>query len=283
MKKSIVVLLIFIGLFGVFDLYAGGGWINQKTSGYFKLAQNVIRAPQFFNSDGNVTDIPTVSLYTTSLYAEYGITNNITGILYAPFFVRTTLNKTEFNQSGNTISGDALNSFGDTNIGLKYGFFQNSSIVMAASLILGLPLGSSEVTSERILQTGDGEFNQLIKLEASHSVKDSPLYATLVIGFNNRTKGFSDEFHWGGELGAVWNKFIAIVKIYSVESLYNGDAGSNGSNGVFANNTEYFSFTPELVYLINENWGISGAGGFAFSGRQILAAPNWSLGVFLTI
>jgi hypothetical protein len=280
MKKS---LLIILSLFYFFSLQAGGGWVSQKYHGYFKIAQNMIRSPHFFDMEGNVVDIPTVSLYTSSVYGEYGITDKLTGVLYMPFFVRSTLNKVEFKQSGSTIEGDAINSFGDTNIGLKYGFFQNKSVVMAVSLTLGLPLGSSEVSSERILQTGDGEFNQLVKVEASHSLTNLPFYVSALVGFNNRTKGFSDEFHWGGEIGFTANKFIGIMKIYTVESLYNGDAGSNQSNGVFANNTEYFSFTPEIAYLLKDNWGVSASSGFAFSGKQILAAPNWSLGIFYTL
>lgn len=279
MKKVIQILFIGVLTFGSIDLHAGGGWINQKTAGYFKLSQNVIRAPQFFDSEGTIIDIPTISLYTTSIYAEYGLSDKFTGILYAPFFVRSTLNRIKLQQSGDVNPGDQINSIGDINVGLKYGFFQDKPVVMAASLTLGIPSGSSD----SFLQTGDGEFNQLFKIEASHSIKNTPFYATAIVGFNNRTNDFSDEFHWGGEVGGVWDNFIGIMKIYAVESLFNGDAGANGSNGVFANNTEFFSFTPELVYLINDSWGVSGAGGFALSGKQILAAPNWSIGVFLSI
>ncbi|MEO9476777.1 MAG: hypothetical protein ABJG41_14640 [Cyclobacteriaceae bacterium] len=281
MRKNLLIVIAFT--FG-FQSYAGGGWVHNKYKGYFKVAQNVIRSPHLFDSDGNIVDIPTVSLYTTSVYGEYGLSDNLTAVVYMPFFVRSTLNKVEFRQSGNTIEGDAINSFGDTNIGFKYGFFQDRPVVMAASLMLGLPLGSSEVSSERILQTGDGEFNQLVKIEASHSFAELPFYASLLVGFNNRTNGFSDEFHWGGEVGFTSERLVAILKVYSIESFYNGDsAGNSQSNGVFANNTEYFSYTPELAYIINESWGLSAAAGFAFSGRQILAAPNYSVGVFFSL
>lgn len=281
MRKNLLTVIV---LAFAFQSYAGGGWVHKKYKGYFKVSQNVIRSPRFFDSDGNIVDIPTVSLYTTSIYGEYGLSDKLTAVAYMPFFVRSTLNKVEFRQSGNTIDGDAINSFGDTNIGLKYGFFQNRKVVMAASLTLGLPLGSSEVSSERILQTGDGEFNQLVKIEASRSFALAPFYASLLVGFNNRTNGFSDELHWGGEVGFTSQKVIAILKFYSIESLYNGDsAGNSQSNGVFANNTEYLSYTPELAYIVNDSWGLSAAAGFAFSGKQILAAPNYSVGIFFSL
>ncbi len=280
--KKILLLLTFISISSL-NLFAGGGWVYGKNQGYFKLAQNVIRSPHFFDADGNITDIPTVSLYTTSLYAEYGISDQLNALVYMPFFVRSTLNKVKFNQSGNVIPGDEINSFGDTNIGLKYGFFQDKTIVMAASITLGLPLGSSEVSAERILQTGDGEFNQLVKIEASHSFYPKPFYASATIGFNNRTKGFSDEFHAGIEAGVTLASFVGIIRMYSVNSLYNGNGGQAGGNGVFANNTEYLSFVPEIICNINDKLGAAASGGFAFSGKRILAAPNWSIGVFMNL
>lgn len=264
---------------------AGGGWVYGKNKGFFKLAQHVIRSPHFYDGDGNVISIPTVSLYTTSIYAEYGLTDRLNGLLYMPFFVRSTLNKVEFRQSGNTIEGDAISSFGDTNIGLKYGLVKDQPVVVAASLVFGIPLGSSEVSSERILQTGDGEFNQLLMLEASHSIVGTPLYASAGIGFNNRTNGFSDEVRMRFELGGGYERFAANVKLGIVESLYNGEPndGGNGANGVFSNNTEYVSITPEVIYGIGERFGVAASAGFAASGRRILASPNYSFGVYLEL
>jgi hypothetical protein len=283
MRKYTYLLLALLLFTNIGKMQAGGGWVYGKNKGYVKIAQNVIRSAYFFDGTGEVIDIPTISLYTTSIYAEYGLTDKLTAIVYLPFFVRSTLNEIEFQQSGNTIEGDDVSSFGDTNIGFKFGLFQNKSVVVAASLTFGLPLGSSEVSSESVLQTGDGEFNQLLKVEASHSFYPKPYYATAFVGFNNRTQGFSDEFHAGGEFGITLNKFVAIIKAYNVSSLYNGNAGENGANGVFANNTEYFSFTPELVYQFSEKAGMAASSGLAFSGRRILAAPNFSLGFYMNL
>ncbi|MEQ8582841.1 MAG: hypothetical protein RIC30_12115 [Marinoscillum sp.] len=277
------ILLSLLSLLYSLHILAGGGWVYQKNKGFLKLGQNMIRSQYFFDSGGNITDIPTVSLYTTSFYGEYGLSDRLNVVLYVPFFVRSTLNRVEFNQSGNTIPGDEINSFGDTNVGLKYGMFQDQPVHLAASLIFGLPFGSSEVSSDRILQTGDGEFNQLLKLEASHSISGTPAYITGILGFNNRTQGFSDEFHYGGEIGVSLKPVTALLKVYSVNSLYNGDADTSNANGVFANNTEYVSFTPELIYALENGWGFAASAGFASSGKRILAAPNFGIGVFLQL
>ncbi|MEQ9307551.1 MAG: hypothetical protein RJQ14_26810 [Marinoscillum sp.] len=280
MKK----LILIVGLFALsLNLLAGGGWVYKQSKGFFKVGQNVIRSPYFFDSNGEIIDIPTTSLYTTSCYGEYGLTNNLNVLLYAPLFVRATQNKEVFRQSGLSNEGYELNtSIGDTNLGLKYGWNQNGAIVWAGSVTLGLPFGQSK--PEGSLQTGDGEFNQLFMLEASHSFYPKPFYSTLFVGFNNRTKGFSEEVRVGGEVGLTVGDFIAILKVNSVNSLNNGDVANNAEGATLnGNNVEYLAITPEVAYSFSTSTGISASVGFASSGRNQLASPNFSLGFFMNL
>lgn len=263
---------------------AGGGWTHKKGVGFFKFSQSVIFGNAFYTSTGDVLDLDQpVNLYTTSLYGEYGITDRFNVMVYAPVFVRSTISKAKFKRSGEVLEGDEMNAIGDFDIGFKYGFIQNKKIVLSGSLTLGLPFGETSGGEGMVLQSGDGEFNQLIKVEASTSFYPSPVYASVSVGFNNRTKNFSDEFHFGGEVGVTLKQFVGILKFYNVSSFYNGDADGSQGNGIFSNNTEYFSFGPELLYKFTDRVGVSASGGFALSGRQILAAPNWSLGVFFSL
>lgn len=261
--------------------WAGGGWTHPKNQGYLKLNQSFIFADQYFQPDGTITDITTTALYTTSIYAEYGITDRLTGILYFPFFVRMTINEVRYINSGNITPGDALNALGDTDVTLKYGLIQNGPVVMSASLTLGLPLGKTQGGEYGVLQTGDGEFNQLFKIEASSSFYPAPVYATATLGINNRTQGFSEEFHYGVEIGVnITSQLLGLVRIYGIESFKNGEPGGT-ANGVFSNNLEYLSIAPELDYNLNDTFGISAQAGFAVRGERILAAPNFSLGLFM--
>ena len=261
---------------------AGGGWPQPKGGGYFKLGQNMILASTFYGPTGKVVDITTIGLYTTSLYGEYGFTDRITGIVYFPFFVRSTLNKIKFRQSGTVIPGDGFSSVGDSEIGIKYGVVTGKPIVVSASLILGLPLGETSGGESRILQTGDGEFNQMVRVDASHSFYPKPIFTSVYVAFNNRTKNFSDEARFGLELGATLKKFTPIFKLNVVQSLDNGGTAV-ARNGVFSNNTEYFSPSVELNYEVTGHLGLSGSAAFAFSGQNILAAPNWGVGAYLKL
>lgn len=262
--------------------YGGGGWPQPKGRGYFKLGQNMIVSSQFYGPAGDIVDITTIGLYTTSIYGEYGVTDRLTAIGYFPFFVRSTLNEIKFRQSGNVIPGDDFSSVGDAEIGLKYGLVTNKPVVVSGSIIFGLPLGATSGGESKILQTGDGEFNQMVRVDVSHSFHPKPFYVSAYAAFNNRTNDFSDEVRFGFEVGATFKKFIPILKFNAVQSLNNGGAGVV-QNGVFSNNTEYLSPSLEINYQLNDRLGLSASGAFALAGQNILASPNWGLGIYFKL
>jgi hypothetical protein len=278
------------------SLIAGGGWAHKKGKGYFKLSQSAIRAGQYFNPNGDLIDITTTSVYMTILYGEYGISDRFTGLISAPLFVRSTINNRQSSINDVVIPGDSFNGFGDLELGIKYGIIQDGPVVLAATLVLHFPTGDNVGGETELLQTGDGAFSQMIALEASHSFYPNPFYVTLSTAFNHRGTttysyrlgddevNYSDEFRWGGEFG--WtpgSHWLINLKWLQVISLNNGNnGGETGSSSIFGNNVEYFSITPEANYIFANKLGISAAVGAALSGRNILASPNFSLGMFYT-
>lgn len=281
MKKSIVVSLIFLV---AANALAGGGWPQPKGKSYFKLSQSYLLSSKIFDGNGNVTDLsPSYGYFATSLYAEYGFTDRLTGIIYMPFFAKATKNELQYNQPGvPSEPGAALNSFGDTDIAIKYGLLTNKPIVVSATILFGLPLGNNGATNANALQTGDGEFNQMLRVDASHSFYPKKFYVSAYGAFNNRTKGFSDEVRFGAEIGWTLKKFIPILKISTVHSLFNGDVGVL-QNGVFSNNIEFISPALELNYQLTDKVGISASMATALAARNILASPNFGIGVYLKL
>lgn len=280
MKKLAVFSFLF--LLVAFDAQAGGGWPQARKQGYFKLGQNGIRASNIYDASGTVIPItPSTGIFTTSLYGEYGITSRFTTLLYLPFFVRSIQNELKYNQSGLVEEGDELNSIGDTDLSFKYGLIINKPVVVSATLLFGLPFGNSGGGKTGVLQTGDGEFNQMLRIDVSHSFYPRPLYTSAYAGFNNRTNGFSDEWRAGLEVGyTVKQKLTFITKLSVVQSFFNGSE-SVPSNGIFSNNTEYVSPEIEVAYSVNQRWGFSFSAGGALAARNILAAPNYGVGIFL--
>jgi len=275
---------VFIFFIAVSNAAAGGGWPQPKGKGYFKLSQSYILSSRIFDGNGNVIDLtPSYGYFATSFYGEYGFTNRLTGIIYLPFLARATKNELQYNQPGvPSEPGAALNSFGDTDLAIKYGLIVNKPIVVSATILFGLPLGDNGASNANALQTGDGEFNQMLRVDASHSFYPKKFYVSAYGAFNNRTKGFSDEVRFGAEIGLTLKKFIPIFKVSTVHSLFNGDVGVV-QNGVFSNNIEFISPALELNYQLTEKVGISGSMATALAARNILASPNFGIGVYLKL
>jgi protein XagA len=277
MKSLLLLIVLSLSL----ESFAGGGWPIGKKKTYAKLGQNAIVSPFYYSPSGEIVDIRTTSLFTSSLYAEYGLSDRLTAILYMPFFVRGTLNEVQYRQSGRIDEGEEMNAFGDTDISFKYSLIKDKPVVVSATALFGLPLGETRGGASGILQSGDGEFNQQVRIDASHSFYPKPMYASAYVGFNNRTKNFSDDFRAGAEVGYTFkSKLVTILKLDLVQSFFNGST-LVADNGIFSNNTEYVSPSVELAYVVNRNWGFSASAGFALAGRNILAAPNLGVGIFV--
>lgn len=282
--KNIIFVISF--LFVSFSVQAGGGWPQPKGSGYIKFSEWWLIANQHYTDQGRIDPNLTNGLFNSTIYAEYGLSDRLTAIVYFPFFSRNYYNNTISGTTGELLEGgEAINGIGDTDISLKYGLTKGSPIAISATLTLGLPLGNSGGGSQGNLQTGDGEFNQILQLDAGTGFKlgEASAYANVYVGFNNRTNDFSDEFRYGVETGVTLfdNRLTAIARIIGVKSFKNGLPSSELSNtSVFANNAEYISFSPEIAYNISDNWGVSAGIGTALSGKIIYANPSYNFGVF---
>jgi len=183
------------------------------------------------------------------------------------------------------LPGEAINTLGDIDLGFKYGLTSAGKVPLALTVILGIPTGKTSGGTQNNLQTGDGEFNQLIQLDAGagFSVKKTSLYTSAYVGFNNRTNGYSEELRFGLEGGAGFldSKLWLTGKLNVVESLKNGEtAEAITSTSLFANNSEFASFTLEGSYYVTQKIGVSASVARPLRGEIIAAATSYSVGVF---
>lgn len=253
------------------------GWAQRPGEGYFKIGHYAVSSGSFYGPGGTKTGIRTTGIYSTGIYAEYGLANRFTAIANVPFFVRNTLNKIEYRPSGRVDAADISNTFGDTDIGLKYGLIADKPVVVSTTLLLGLPTGNTSGGRTKILQSGDGEFNQMLRTDISTSVYS--FYFSLYGAFNNRTRSFSDEVRYGFDLGYQFKKLNAALHLNAIKSLKNGGTATV-SNGIFSNNLEYISPSLELSYLLKGNLGVSVSGSMVLSGSNVLDAPGFGGGIY---
>ncbi|MBL6447507.1 hypothetical protein JMN32_14410 [Fulvivirga sp. 29W222] len=286
MKIFKITFAIALALFST-EASAGGGWPQPRGDIFLKLSQWWVVSDQHYTNTGMIDPNLTRGTYNTSIYAEYGFTDRLTGILYFPFFSRATLNELVSGTTGQLIAeGDAINSLGDTDLSIKYGLITNKPIVVSATLTLGIPLGNDNGGRDGSLQTGDGEFNQMISIDVSKAFKMGEFdpFFSLKAGINNRTNDYSDEFRYGAEAGITIGKVTLIARLFGVKSFDNGaDNFIAIGTSLFANNTEYTSFSPEIAFNFTKAFGISASYGTAFSGQLIFANPSYSVGAFLKL
>lgn len=273
------------------SVIGGGPWVQPKGKSYFKLSEWWLVFDEHYTSVGLKDPNVTTGIFNTFLYGEYGITNKFTVIVSSALFSRNYMNNLVSGTSGKTIvAGEAVNYLGDTDLGLKYQLSKSGSKTpIALSVVLGLPTGKDASGSMMNLQTGDGELNQIIQFDIGRGFKafnKRQAYYTLYGGFNNRTKNFSEEIRFGVEFGMEFfnQKLWVITRANGVESLKNGaTAETVTSTSIFANNSEYLSYSVEVNQYVSKNIGISAGFASAFRGEIIAASPSFSVGVFLDL
>jgi hypothetical protein len=265
-----------------------GQWTRESGNGYYKLSAWYLEADQHYTDTGAIEPNATRGQFNINLYAEYGLTDRWNLVGYIPFFSRTYQNDI-FSRTTNELitEGESVNSIGDIDLGVTYGLLQSEKLALSATLLLGLPTGNDSGGSDGSYQTGDGEFNQMLRVAAGSpfTFAKLPAYAKVYVGFNNRTQNFSDEFRTGAELGMQFFKKLWIAgKLDVVQSLQNGALSAQNNQGsIFANNVEFIGLGAEAAYYFTQKFGVSAAYGGAVDGRIIYADPSFAVGVFLDI
>lgn len=282
-KKSILFLML------VISIPSFGQWGHEKGKGYYKVSSWLLISDQHFTDQGEIDPNATRGQFNVNFYGEYGLTDKWDLVAYIPFFARTYQNDVVSGVTGNLIvEGDEVNAIGDIEIGTTYSIFKTDKFALSGTLKLGIPTGENEGGRDGSYQTGDGEFNQLLQIDAGIPFKiyKASSYAKGYIGYNNRTENFSSEWRTGLEIGAnLWkDKLWVIGKLQVVESLNNGSLNAQNSQGsIFANNVEYVNLGGEISYYFTKKWGASLGYTGILSGQIIYASPSYTGGVFLDV
>lgn len=272
-------ILKIISLLLMSQLVFAGGWSKKKGKAFFKFESRFLSANQLYQSNGELSPkFGTTRIYTNSLYAEYGISDSFTAILYAPFFQAMTRNNIQYNDSAKTTIKGAENSgIGDVAIGFRYGFKQEGSTVFALRVVADLPTGDGK--SETVLYTGDEEFNIGFALELGQSLNNGKAYLTADIGYNFRGEDrfktdISDEFTFAFEYG-IWLTEDLLAAIKS-----KGVFPSEVKNGISEfGQSQYLAYTFEAFYKLENNFGLTGSFTGAKNVRNYFKSPVYSLGL----
>ena len=257
------------------------GYTQPLTKGNYQLRfnQQYTASNSFFDSDEESIKIRTNSFSSTNFSVDYALTNRFTIHATVPVFVRSTINGLQYNQTGKTEPGSSLNSVGDAEVGVKVNLFQRLPFQTIGFATLGLPFAKKDkVGLDTDLQTGDGEFNQIVGVKLQKYF--SSFFVNGYTSFNNRSKDFSNEIRYGFEVGYLGNKFNVTARLNAIESLFDKTAPVS-QNGIFSNHRELVSPGIEVLYKITKRVGVVGSSDVVIAGRNTLNAPLFGFGVQL--
>lgn len=288
MKK--LIFLAFIITFISTTAFAGGPWPQKKGKAYIKLSEWWTVFDTHFTTRGFEDPNTTTGIFNTSVFVEYGFSDRLTGIVNAPVLSRTFMNNIVSGTTGEiNVAGEAINTIGDIDLGLKYSLNgREAKVPMALTLTLGIPTGETAGGTQENLATGDGEFNQMIRYDIGTGFKlgDVSAYSSGYAAFNNRTNDFSEELRYGLELGLGFAK----EKIWLVGKFDVSDSFKNGSfneaitnTSIFADQSEFVNLGAEINVYVTKKLGISASYTEILTGEIIAASPSYSVGVFLDL
>ena len=263
-SRAIVVSLAALVLSPAF----AGAWTQEAGEGYWQFSQRATRVDFYYDADGARVPIPTLTDLTSTFYFEYGASRRVTPFAYVPFLEHQTL-----------ASGASLTGVADIDLGARIALLRKGRGVLSLQITLGIPTGHSEPVEG--LATGDGEWNGIAMLQAGLSFAKAPVYISGEVGFDERTRGFSDEFRYSGEVGWTFHPRWSLTgRIRGVRSLHNGrpDAGT-GTLGLYANDVEYLIFTPELAFAFRKDAWIAATVDTANGARNSIGGPTYAITV----
>jgi hypothetical protein len=162
---------------------AQSAWTRSKHSGFVRLGISSLNTSSFYTPLGNKLKSAKYSDVTASFYGEYGVTDNLTGMLYFPFLRHHSLETT-----------DSVTRPGDAIVGFKYRFLRGAT-PLAVAVDFGIPTGEQRglVAIKGVpdgsfrLPTGDGEFNTRLSLYASRAFREGSTFVSGGAGYTNKS------------------------------------------------------------------------------------------------
>jgi protein XagA len=276
--RRILILFPFLFLFPAI-VFGQSFHVNQPGTGRVRLGVSGRLSNSYFDSNKDKIKIRTNGLYISYLSGEYAISKRLDVFIDFPYLVTTTINNIKYRQSGNVDEGDALSSLGDFGLGTKLRIPVGTSFTVAPYLMLSFPFGKKQdVGTETDLQTGDGEFNQILGVEVRYKIEKRNIELLTFGAINNRTEHYSDEIRFGAQAGYSWKKINLKISLDVIESLFN-DTAPVSLNSIFSNHLEVVSPGVTTAYNIRNNFWVYGSYSFVAYGRNILDAPAIGLGV----
>ena len=267
-----------------FTVLAGGPWTQKKGAGYVQVSASFIPDYSGLYSSGSGGDISLareISDQTYSLYAEYGLAENFTLSLEAPWKAVDVVCDPLVDKSvGSPLLEGTENGFGNLGVSLKHSFAAGA-LQMAGQLRIDLNTASATEISG--INTGVDTWAVTPALSVGDG--SSKFYWFADIGIQIRGDDYSNDLLLGGEAGWLFFERIWLIGALAVrQGVTTGshdDALSFARSGLYHDNQEFISPGLKLIWEVNDRFGINYARFGAVSGNLVAQRASTTVGLFL--
>jgi hypothetical protein len=285
MNKIRAVLFLVICSTTFTQLQAQGPWAAGRGHGFAQLSFNTINYNNVYDRDGKVQKVfRNNSDNTIQLFAEAGISKNLTAKLVLPFTIASY--SKNLLSPGSGPEKASLAGLGNITAGIKY-TRQFRHWLIAPSLDISLP--ASAPNSAKGLR--NGYENVTVLPQVSAGISGKKWYAYTKLGYGITTNGYNDFAGINAEGGykllpGLWVSLVADLRITTAAR---GDFGEKekslypnyGYTNFYVDDQEYFGIGIKAAYQFNKSkFGLSTALYGAAGGRNVAAAPSINGGVF---
>ena len=252
-----------LGLLSAPSAALAGAWTLPQGTGEWLAGVTAATSTSYFNGSG-LTSIPRYSKFEAEAYIEYGITDNLTGILNPGLQSIDIASPYSASRSG----------LGYTEFGARYGFLQTPDWVVSGQATLRVP-GTTNTSNPAAIGYTDVEADLRALIGHNFNIGAMPAFFDLEVAQRERSVGYPSEFRADATIGVrVLPQWLLLAQSFNVVSEGAGNTLYDGGS------YEYYKLQLSAIYSLAPTWEVQGGGYTTYAGRNALQENGLILGVW---
>jgi protein XagA len=252
-----------LGLLSAPSAALAGAWTLPQGTGQWLAGLTAATSTSYFNGSG-LTSIPRYSKFEAEALIEYGITDNLTGILSPGLQSIDIAPPYSASRSG----------LGYTEFGARYGFLQSPDWVISGQATLRVP-GTTNTSNPAAIGYTDVEADLRALIGHNFNIGEMPAFFDLEVAQRERSAGYPSEFRADATIGVkVLPQWLLLAQSFNVIS--EGAANTLYDGGSY----EYYKLQLSAVYSLAPTWEVQGGGYTTYAGRNALQENGLIFGVW---
>jgi len=302
-------LLWVLALFFVPAQAKAGAWVKEQNKFYSEFSWGSYEASDIFNTSGKrgaiqISPLPGAGFLTgipasfvqndVSVFLEYGLGWDFELMLNSAYLWSSQKTASEtFSVSG----------IGDSQVGLKYKWFDRSQWVSSFETVLGIPTGDKNAVGkvtgkiDQPIPLGDGEWDVAFRAWLSRSFHPWPVYVSASYAYRVRTSSggtqYGDDMPWSVDGGytlalqnadadRAWLKditfYAAVRGLIATKDFNLGAISATAATGTLPSQ-EFIDIQPGILFNFHKHFGLNTSFIYNLAGSNTGAGYRYRVGL----